>query len=366
MAPSSCCYDVAASMLLCAEDNSSILCLEEEEEEAEEAAAAAVGRKSGCRSLDGDFDGGVDLFPPQSEECVASLVERERAHMPRADYGERLRGGGGVDLSVRSEAIDWIWKVYTYYSFSPLTAYLAMNYLDRFLSQYELPEGKDWMTQLLSVACLSIAAKMEETAVPESLDLQIGEARFVFEAKTIQRMELLVLSTLNWRMQAVTPFSYIDYFLRKLNGGNAAPRSWLVQSWELILCIATGTGFLVFRPSEIAAAVTATVAAGVTGVVEDIAKACTHVDKERVLQCQEAIQESMVSINTVQPKPASTRRGSASSSSSVPQSPVGVLDAGCLSYKSDDTDAATIASHGGRKSCLDSSPVTSKRRKLSR
>ncbi|KAF0906379.1 hypothetical protein E2562_009734 [Oryza meyeriana var. granulata] len=360
MAPSSSCYDVAASMLLCAEDNSSILCLEVEEEE------VAVMRTSGCRSLDGGLSvGGVeDMFPPQSEECVASLVEREREHMPRADYGERLRGGG-VDLRVRSEAIDWIWKVYTYYNFSPLTAYLAVNYLDRFLSKYELPEGKAWMTQLLSVACLSLAAKMEESAVPEPLDLQIGEARFVFEAKTIQRMELLVLSTLNWRMQAVTPFSYIDYFLRKLNGGNAAPTSWLLQSSELILCIATGIGFLVFRPSEIAAAVAASLVGEAAGVVEDIAKACTHVDKERVLQCQEAIQESMASINTVQPKPASTRRGSASSSS-VPQSPVGVLDAGCLSYRSDDTDASTIASHGGRKSCFDSSPVTSKRRKLSR
>jgi cyclin D1/2/4 len=69
---------------------------------------------------------------------------------------------------------------------------------------------------------------------------QVGDVRYVFEAKTIQRMELLVLSTLNWRMQAVTPFSYMDYFLNKLNGGNAAPRSWLSQSAELILCAARG------------------------------------------------------------------------------------------------------------------------------
>ena len=69
---------------------------------------------------------------------------------------------------------------------------------------------------------------------------QVGDAGYVFEAKTIQRMELLVLSTLNWRMQAVTPFSYMDYFLNKLNGGNTAPRSWLFQSAELILCAARG------------------------------------------------------------------------------------------------------------------------------
>jgi cyclin D1/2/4 len=131
-------------------------------------------------------------------------------------------------------------QVYTYYNFSSVTAYLAVNYLDRFLSQYELPEGRDWMTQLLSVACLSIAAKMEETVVPQCLDLQIGEPRFLFEVETIHRMELLVLTNLNWRMQAVTPFSYIDYFLRKLNSGNAAPRSWLLRSSELILRIAAG------------------------------------------------------------------------------------------------------------------------------
>ncbi|KAL6647448.1 hypothetical protein ACP70R_014885 [Stipagrostis hirtigluma subsp. patula] len=344
------CYDVAASMLLCAENNGSILCLDDDDDE------VVMGMKRG-RSPDGDGFG-VDAFPPLSEECVADLVDREREHMPRADYGERLRDGV-VDASVRREAIDWIWKVYTYYNFGPLTAYLAVSYLDRFLSQYELPEGKDWMTQLLSIACLSLAAKMEETAVPQSLDLQVGEERYVFEAKTIQRMELLVLSILNWRMQAVTPFSYMDYFLTKLCGGNATPRSWLFESAELILCVARGTSCLAFRPSEIAAAV----AAAVVGEVDDatdIATVCTHVDKDRVLQCQEAIQ-SMVSfsINTVSPKPARAR------TPSVPQSPVGVLDAACMSYKSDDA-AASVVSHGTCGSAAACSSVTSKRRKISR
>jgi len=38
-------------------------------------------------------------------------------------------------------------------------------------------EDKAWMTQLLSVACLSLAAKMEETYVPPSLDLQVRDSR---------------------------------------------------------------------------------------------------------------------------------------------------------------------------------------------
>ena len=50
------------------------------------------------------------VFPVPFEDCVAGFVEAEAAHMPREDYAERLRGGG-TDLRVRTDAIDWIWKV---------------------------------------------------------------------------------------------------------------------------------------------------------------------------------------------------------------------------------------------------------------
>lgn len=69
---------------------------------------------------------------------------------------------------------------------------------------------------------------------------QVGEAKFVFEARTIQRMELLVLSTLKWRMQAVTPFSFIDYYLHKLNDGNAPSKLSVSRAVELVLSITRG------------------------------------------------------------------------------------------------------------------------------
>jgi len=97
MAPSS--YEMAASILLCAEDSSSILDLEAEAEE--EVMLARSSRTRGEPSV---------VFPVPSEECVAGFVEAEAAHMPREDYAERLRGGG-MDLRVRMDAIDWIWKV---------------------------------------------------------------------------------------------------------------------------------------------------------------------------------------------------------------------------------------------------------------
>ncbi|XP_077251491.1 cyclin-D4-2-like [Tasmannia lanceolata] len=339
MAPS---FDCEASGLLCSEDNISIMGFDDE-------AVDEIHKhwSNQNHGFVGDF---LMCFPLQNEESLGMMVARESYHLPKEDYVKRLQSGL-LDLSVRRDAVDWIWKVHAHYSFGPLTAYLSINYMDRFLSSYELPQGKSWMMQLLSVACLSLAAKIEETEIPLSQDLQIGESKFVFEAKTILRMELLVLTTLNWRMQAITPFSFVDYFLQRINDGKPPLRSSIFRSIELILSTIKGIEFLQFRPSEVSAAVAISVS-GETQVV-DIDKAiscCLHVEKERVLRCYELIKE--LSLIT---KPV---KGVSPSVSFVPQSPIGVLDGACLSYKSDDI---TIGS------CENSHTIPSpKRRKLDR
>ncbi|KAH7546222.1 hypothetical protein FEM48_Zijuj01G0177600 [Ziziphus jujuba var. spinosa] len=75
-----------------------------------------------------------------------------------------------------------------------------MNYFDRFVSNVQFQRDKSWVSQLTAVSCLSLATKVKETHVPFLLDLQVEESRFIFEVKTSQRMDLLVLSTLKWRM----------------------------------------------------------------------------------------------------------------------------------------------------------------------
>ncbi|PWA38696.1 cyclin-like protein [Artemisia annua] len=116
----------------------------------------------------------------------------------------------------RHEAVEWILEVVSHYSFRALTAVLAVNYLDRFFDKFE-GDKKPWMTQLVCVSCLSLAAKVEETHVPLLLDLQLDGNKYVFEAKTIQKMEILILSTLEWRMNPVTPLSFLDYMIRRLD-----------------------------------------------------------------------------------------------------------------------------------------------------
>ncbi|KAK1263618.1 Cyclin-D4-1 [Acorus gramineus] len=324
MSPS---YDSASSILLCSEDNSSMMGFDEDADGAVEESLF-----NGKLCFYGDPMTG--LFPKPTEESLGLLLGNECEHRPREDYLERLRSGS-LDLSVRREAVDWILKVHAHYSFGPLSAYLSVNYLDRFLSLYEIPQGKAWMTQLLSVACLSLAAKMDETEVPLSLDLQVGECKYVFEARTIQRMELLVLSTLKWRMQSVTPFSFIDYFLHHANGGESRPKLLISRSVELTLSTIRAIEFLEFRPSEVAAAVAISVTGEVQAMDMDMALSnCIHVQKERMMKCCGVMKD----MGLIRDNEREVKSGNGMASTSVPQSPIGVLEANtCLSYKSDYT-----------------------------
>ena len=79
-------------------------------------------------------------FVAQNEEIVRVMVEKEIEHLPREDYLMRWRSGD-LEVSVRREALDWIWKAHAYYGFGPLSLCLSVNYLDRFLSSYQLARG---------------------------------------------------------------------------------------------------------------------------------------------------------------------------------------------------------------------------------
>ncbi|CAN4126760.1 unnamed protein product [Withania somnifera] len=279
----------------------------------------------------------IDLLPSLSDESFCFMVEKEKEFLPKDDYLKRLRSGD-LDLNVRREAVNWIWKAHVHYGFGELSFCLSINYLDRFLSLYELPRGKTWTCQLLAVACLSLAVKMEEITVPLIVDLQVGEPKFLFEGKTIQRMELLVLSTLRWRMKAYTPCTFIDYFMRKMNLDDISSRQLVSRSIQLIVSTAKGIDFLEFKPSEIAAAVAMSVSGG-RPLAKDIDKEMSYfsilVEKDRVMKCLELIQDlTLVSGTSAATTTTTIAATAAAAAASVPQSPNGVLEVACLSYKS--------------------------------
>ncbi|XP_010426551.1 PREDICTED: cyclin-D3-3 isoform X2 [Camelina sativa] len=243
----------------------------------------------------------------------------------------------------REKALDWIFKVKSHYGFNSLTALLAVNYFDRFITSRMFQSDKPWMSQLTAVACLSLAAKVEEIRVPLLLDFQVEEARYVFEAKTIQRMELLVLSTLEWRMHPVTPISYFDHIIRRYS----------FQSHQQLDFLTRYSRFLSYSPSVLATAI-------MVSVIRD-SKMCDEavyqsqlmtllkVNKEKVNKCYELVLDHSPSkkrmMNWIQ----------------QPASPVGVFDA---SFSSDSSKESWVVSASASVSSSPSQEPLLKRRRV--
>ncbi|KAH8498503.1 hypothetical protein Peur_073689 [Populus x canadensis] len=155
----------------------------------------------------------------------------------------------------RQEAVEWMLKVIAHHGFSALTSILAINYLDRFLvSPCYQRDNRSWMIQLVAVTCLSLAAKVEETHVPLLLDLQVEDTKYLFEAKTIQRMELLVLSTLKWKMHPVTPLSFLDHIISRLGLKTNVHWEFLRRCEHLLLYVVSDSRSGCYLPSVLATA----------------------------------------------------------------------------------------------------------------
>lgn len=109
-----------------------------------------------------------DLF--WEDEEITSLLSKEK-EQERLSY-DYVNSDGFLKMA-RDEAVNWMLKVIAHYGFTAMTALLAVNYYDRFIANPCFQRDKPWMSQLAAVACLSIAAKVEETQVPLLLDFQV-------------------------------------------------------------------------------------------------------------------------------------------------------------------------------------------------
>ncbi|KAK7410062.1 hypothetical protein VNO78_00547 [Psophocarpus tetragonolobus] len=205
-----------------------------------------------CSDAEANVDNNRVIKSPDlwDEQELTWLLEREQLN----PLSTCLEGNPALE-SGRREAVEWILKVNSHYSFSPLTALLAVNYFDRFLFSCRSQNAIPWMTQLAAVASLSLAAKFEETHVPLLLDLQVEDTTYLFEPKTIKRMEILLLSTLGWKMNPPTPLSFLHYVTTRLASKNYHLCSdFLTNCQSLLLSILPDSTFMSYLPSELASA----------------------------------------------------------------------------------------------------------------
>ncbi|KDP31992.1 hypothetical protein JCGZ_12453 [Jatropha curcas] len=256
-----------------------------------------------------------DLFW-EDNELLALISKEKDTHF---DFHNIFSDGSS--MVARKEAIDWVLRVKAHYGFTALTSVLAVNYFDRFISTLKFPRDKPWMGQLAAVACLSLAAKVEETQVPLLLDLQVEESKYVFEAKTMKRMELLVLSTLQWRMNPVTPISFFDHIIRRLGLKNHLHWEFLRRCERLLLSVIADSRFTSYLPSIFATAI-------MLHVIKEV-EACNQVEYQNQLMAVIKISEDKVKecYKHILELSGSQNSSSKRKHSWIPSSPSGVIDA---------------------------------------
>ncbi|XP_020518110.1 putative cyclin-D6-1 isoform X2 [Amborella trichopoda] len=231
------------------------------------------------------------LLPEDQPECISELFASESEHMPLQNYFERYKTRD-LRLSTRQESISLILK--SLCNLDPFVPYLAISYLDRFMSRQEMPKGKAWISKLISLSCLSLAAKMKNVAFCLS-DFQ-SEERFMFDTQTIKRMELLILRILDWRLRSVTPFSFINFFLSSIKLEDRPSIEALKnRTVEIIIKTQQEINLLEFKPSIIAAA--ALLCASQEPLLPLLKKAisaCEYVNKEKLARCYHLINNTLI------------------------------------------------------------------------
>ncbi|KAK1325304.1 putative cyclin-D6-1 [Acorus calamus] len=216
----------------------------------------------------------------------------------------------------------------------PFVPYLAVNYLDRFLSKQAVPREKPWMVRLLSISCLTLASKMMK------IDFSIAdfqrEEGFIFDAQTIRRMELLILGALEWRMRSVTPFCFLSFFLTFFSPNDPPLITPLkARASEILFKAQTEVKLMEYKPSILAATALLSASHELFPIqfpsFRNAISRCVYVNKEKLFMCWNVIQDMVMD-----------GCDSAFVMDHSRDTPLTVLDVHCSSSESEKTDGRDL------------------------
>jgi len=154
-------------------------------------------------------DAGGDMGVLIKDQLPSSWLQSEEdCRCSRACYQEAQ--GGVRKLLSREKGVQWILKTQKSHKLSTITASLAVSYLDRMMGKLSTQELETFRLDVLPIACLHIACKMEENFTyytPEELQLFCPEQP-VLPSALVNMMEKVILVALDWRMNAPVPAFY--------------------------------------------------------------------------------------------------------------------------------------------------------------
>ncbi|XP_047463957.1 cyclin-A1 [Mugil cephalus] len=202
-------------------------------------------------------DASMQSEPDESlmSEAVLCVEYAETIHQHLRDSEIRFRASPGylenhpeITSDMRVILLDWLVEVIQEYRLNSETLYLAVNYLDRFLScTVHMKRSK---LQLVGTAALLIAAKYEEISPPD-LNEFVYITDSTYTKRQLVRMEQIFLKVLDFKMAAPTTNQFLRLFMSiKPVGANTENLAFYLSELSLLEM----DPFLHYKPSIVAAA----------------------------------------------------------------------------------------------------------------
>jgi hypothetical protein len=191
-----------------------------------------------------------------SLDLVDAMLLREREYTVDPDF---LARNGDITSRMRVILLDWLSELAHEYLLGRETYHLAVSSFDRFVdiagrAQWyrtqcavaaadgtappelpapfcdaayrvcidDVPVVTRGNLQLIGIACLSIAAKLDEIHPPGTVDLEAA-TDCAYSRAQIVAMEAIILRSLQWALHPPTVFAYVRLYLRALLASTPAP-----------------------------------------------------------------------------------------------------------------------------------------------
>lgn len=149
------------------------------------------------------------------QEYADSIYQHLRAseltHCPDAHYMEHVQGD--LTHAMRSILIDWMVEVAEEYTLASQSLFLAVAYLDRFLSKQAIDRSR---LQLVGVTSLLLSAKYWEI-YPPAIDEFVYISDSTYTKGEVLAMENALLTTLKFKLTSPTSWEFSRRFCKAAN-----------------------------------------------------------------------------------------------------------------------------------------------------
>ncbi|ETE66506.1 Cyclin-A1, partial [Ophiophagus hannah] len=179
-----------------------------------------------------------------AEDIHNYLRDAEVRYRPRPCY---MRKQPDITSGMRAILVDWLAEVGEEYKLQTETLYLAVNYLDRFLSCMSVLRGK---LQLVGTAAMLLAAKYEEIYPPEVEEF-VYITDDTYSKKQLLRMEHLLLKVLAFDLTVPTVNQFLLQYLQR---HSVSLKTENFARYIAELSLLEADPFLKYLPSQMAAA----------------------------------------------------------------------------------------------------------------